>query len=210
MENEYVFVFDFVVLLGADIDVANSVCVPAKVLNVTSGENARRTLAPVGAGRRFAGCQRRKVVAWMNDELRDDVCVFRLLNSIKLKQSNRRHLTFEIEIGRTSCACITIVFCVYSMFMSSRACRTIFIWRAFQLIPPPLLISVQAYICVCVCWKQIPSFDVFPIHFWKFPRIITKSYCLTLLHPVFFHLSLNLSWLVFVYLLISHGITVVM
>lgn len=71
----------------------------------------------MGAGSRFAGCQRRKVVAWMNDELRDDVCVLQLLNSIKLKQSNRRHLTFEIEIGRTSCACITIVFCVCSMFM---------------------------------------------------------------------------------------------
>lgn len=40
-----------------------------------------------------------------------------LLYSIKLNQFNRRHLTFEIEIGRTSYACITQISfaCVHAL-----------------------------------------------------------------------------------------------
>lgn len=165
----------------------------------------------MGAGSRFAGCQRRKVVAWMNDELRDDVCVLQLLNSIKLKQSNRRHLTFEIEIGRTSCACITIVFCVCSMFMRAAEHVGPFLFDAhfnwFRRHFPFRFKLIHA--CVFVGNRNRLSM------FFRF--IFENSHELSLnpfawLFYIHFLFPSRVEFVfgVFVYLLISHGIPVVM
>lgn len=78
----------------------------AKILNMASGEH----VAYFKFRCREIDCQRRKVARWMSDGrwvTMYSIYMYVLFYSIKLKQSNRRLLTFEIEIGRTSLACIT-------------------------------------------------------------------------------------------------------